>query len=74
MATQEDLNQDLSVGMAEVRRTLEHYNLGEWQEYLLVRRVGRPDSFLVIKKDRDTSDFADKLAAFHKEQAEREAR
>ena len=69
MATREDLNQDLSVGMTEVRRTLEHYNLGEWQEYLLVRRKGRPDSFIVLAKETDTSDFCDRLAAFHKEQA-----
>lgn len=32
MATTKDLNEDLNVGMTEVRRTLEHYNLGEWQE------------------------------------------
>lgn len=69
MATREDLNQDLSVGMTEVRRTLEHYNLGEWREYLLVRRAGHPESFVVLAKEADTSDFADRLVSFHKEQA-----
>lgn len=74
MATREDLNQDLSVGMTEVRRTLEHYNLGEWQEYLIVRRKGKPDSFIVLAKEADTGDFAERLTAFHKEQAIAETR
>lgn len=70
MATREDLNEDLNVGMTEVRRTLEHYNLGKWQEYLLVRRPGRSGSFIVLAHPRDKSDFADKLIKFHREQAE----
>lgn len=73
MATTTDLNDDLSVGMTEVRWTLEHYNIGEWQEYLLVRKRGHPDAFIVLQKERDTSDFADKLVEFHKAQAAQEA-
>lgn len=72
MATQQDLNEDLNVGMTEVRRTLEHHNLGEWQEYLLVRQVGRPNSFIVLAHPRDKSDFDEKLIAFHKEQSRKE--
>ena len=70
MATTNDLNEDLNVGMTEVHRTLEHYNLGEWQEYLFIRRAGCPDSFIVLAHPIDKSDFADRLIAFHKEQAE----
>lgn len=72
MATRQDLNEDLNVGMTEVRRTLEHYNLGEWQEYLFVRRRGEPNSFIVLSHPRDESDFAEKLIAFHKEQSLKE--
>lgn len=71
MATTNDLNEDLNVGMTEVRRTLEHYNLGEWQEYLLIRQRGSRNSYIVLAHPRDKSDFADKLIAFHAEQAER---
>jgi hypothetical protein len=72
MATRQDLNEDLNVGMTEVRRTLEHYHLGEWQEYLLVRRKGCPNSFIVLAHPRDKSDFDEKLIAFHKEQSRKE--
>jgi len=72
MATTKDLNDDLNVGMTEVRRTLEHYNLGEWQEYLLIRRAGSEGSFIVLSHPRDTSGFAAKLVEFHKEQTKQE--
>jgi hypothetical protein len=72
MATREDLNEDLNVGMTAVRRTLEHYNLGQWNEYLVVRKPGCPDSYIVLSRPSDESDFADRLVAFHKDHTRRE--
>jgi len=72
MATTKDLNDDLSVGMTEVRRTLEHYNLGDWNEYLVVRQPGKAGSFIILNRESDTSDFADRLKALHLEHVARE--
>lgn len=72
MATTSDLNDDLNLGMAEVRRTLEHYNLGEWQEYLLIRQKGRPQSFIVLAHPSDKGDFDERLIQFHKDESHKE--
>lgn len=67
MASQQDLASDLSVGLSEVHWTLKHYNLGDWNEYLLVRRPGCPESFIVLRHPSDTSDVEERLVAFHKD-------
>lgn len=72
MATTEDLNKDLNVGMAEIRRTLKHYNLGEWKEYLIVRQPGKPGSYIILTHPSDKSDFPDRLLTLHLEQVARE--
>jgi hypothetical protein len=72
MATERDLQDDLSVGLTEVRKTLIHYNLAEWEEYLIVRRRGKEGSYIVLAHPSDKSDFQDRLVAFHKAEAERE--
>lgn len=72
MATTQDLNDDLSVGLTEIRKTLKHYNLSEWQEYLLVRQAGREGSYVVLAHPSDKSDFADRLVEFHKAEARKE--
>jgi hypothetical protein len=50
MASTKDLNDDLSVGMTEIRATLEHYKLTNkgWTEYLLVRKPGCPGSYVIL--------------------------
>jgi hypothetical protein len=60
------------VGLTEVRKTLIHYNLAEWEEYLIVRRRGKEGSYIVLAHPSDKSDFQDRLVAFHKTEAERE--
>ena len=74
MATTQDLNDDLSVGMTEIRRTLEHYKLTEkgWREYLLVRRPGHPGSYIILAHPKDDSGFDLKLMEFHNQQAQLE--
>lgn len=72
MATTQDLCDDLSVGMTEVRRTLEHYNLGAWREYLVVRQPGEPDSFVILAPPGDKSGFAARLEEFHHVEAMKE--
>jgi hypothetical protein len=72
MATQRDLADDLSVGLTEVHKTLKHYNLGEWKEYLLVRQPGKEGSFIVLAHPSDKSDFQDQLVEFHKAEAQKE--
>lgn len=73
MATTQDLNDDLSVGLTEIRRTMKHYNLTEWREYLLIRRPGCEGSYVVLAHPTDKSDFADKLVALHRAEAKRES-
>lgn len=69
MATRKDLNDDLNVGMTDIRRTLEHYNLGEWREYLIVRKPGCPGSYVVLSRPSDDSDFAARLVKFHESES-----
>lgn len=73
MATNQDLTDDLSVGMTEVRKTLRHYNLSEWMEYLLIRQREKPGSYIVLAHPRDASDFQQRLIQFHKDEAAEEA-
>lgn len=75
MATTTDLNNDLSVGMSEVRHTLNHYNLTQkgWREYLLVRKPGCPGSFIILAHPKDDTGFDVRLMEFHKAECERES-
>ena len=67
--------EDLNVALSEVRAVLNHWNLrrdadsGQWNEYLVVRVPGKPDSFVVLEHPEDKSGFAEKLVAFHKSEA-----
>jgi hypothetical protein len=74
MASTKDLNDDLSVGMTEIRATLEHYKLTNkgWTEYLLVRKPGCPGSYVILAHPEDASGFDEKLMEFHKAEAEKE--
>lgn len=74
MATTKDLNEDLSVGMTEIRATLKHHKLTEkgWREYLLVRKPGFPGSFIILAHPKDDSGFDFKLMEFHEAECERE--
>jgi hypothetical protein len=76
MASTKDLNGDLSVGMTEIRATLEHYKLTNkgWTEYLLVRKPGCPGSYVVLAHPEDASGFDEKLMEFHKAEAEEESK
>jgi hypothetical protein len=65
-----DFKDDLDVVMSEVRAVLEHWGLGAWKEYLLVRQPEKPESFVVLAHPSDRSDFADKLIALHRKEAE----
>ena len=69
MATQQDLAADLGIVMTEVRRTLDHYKMGHWQEYLVIRQQGKPGSFVVLAHPADKSDFQDRLVRFHEQEA-----
>lgn len=68
MATTQDLNDDLSVGMTEIRATLKHYGLTDkgWREYLLVRKPGAPESFVILAHPDDDTGFDESLMEFHK--------
>ena len=72
MATTTDLAEDLSVGLTEVRKTLDHYNLRKWKEYLLVRQPGKRGSFIVLAHPSDKSDFQERLVEFHMAEAQKE--
>lgn len=68
----QNFNDDLSISLSEVRAVLDHWNLKDWQEYLLVRRPGHPNSYIVFANPSDTSGFEERLMRFHKEQAVQE--
>jgi hypothetical protein len=74
MASTKDLNDDLSVGMTEIRATLEHYKLTDkgWKEYLLVRKPGCPGSYVILAHPEEASGFDKRLMEFHKAEAEKE--
>lgn len=74
MATTQDLNDDLSVGMTEIRATLKHYGLTEkgWREYLLIRRPGCPGSYVILAHPNDATGFDSKLMQFHITEAKAE--
>ena len=74
MATTQDLNDDLSVGMTEIRATLKHYGLTEkvWREYLLIRKPGCPGSYVILAHPDDATGFDYKLMEFHVAEAEKE--
>lgn len=75
MATTQDLNNDLSVGMSEVRATLKHYGLTDkgWREYLLIRKPGCPGSYVILAHPQDATGFDSRLMQFHITEAEQEA-
>lgn len=68
-----NFNDDVSTSLSEVRAVLDHWGLKDWQEYLLVRRLGKPDSYVVFANPKDTSDFQERLIAFHRDEAIKEA-
>lgn len=68
-----NFNDDVSVSLSEVRAVLDHWGLNDWQEYLLVRRPGKPNSYVVFANPKDTSDFQEQLIEFHKTQAEKDS-
>ena len=74
MATTKDLNDDLSVGMSEIRATLDHYRLTQkgWREYLIVRKPGCAESFIILTHPNDASGFDERLMEFHKAECEKE--
>lgn len=72
MATTRDLSDDLSVGLTEIRKTMRHYKLTEWKEYLMIRKPGCEGSFIVLAHPADDSNFADRLVEFHKAESKTE--
>lgn len=72
MATQQDLVEDLAVGLSEVDKTLKHYRMGDWKYYLVVRKPGVEGSWVVLKKSSDTSEFDQELERLHLDCCRRE--
>lgn len=68
----ETLLGDLSVGMTAVRETLEQSGMGDWEEYLVVRRPGKEENYVILSHPEDQSDFPDRLRDLHREQCARE--
>jgi hypothetical protein len=63
------LNQDFNIYMTGIRGVLENWGSGDWQEYLVVRRRDKPESFIVLNHPSDKSDFADQLIRLHRDDA-----
>ena len=58
---------DLGMFMDEVRGLMNHYRIGDWEAYLLFRKPGCPESY-VLKYEATAGDkFAKKIAALHSE-------
>lgn len=65
----EGFHDDLNVVMSQVHEVLEHWGLGAWKEYLVVRQPDRRESFVVLAHPSDKSDFADRLVELHRREA-----
>lgn len=61
----ESFSDDLNISMSEVRALLNHWGLKDWREYLVVRKPGKPESYIVLANPSDKSGFEEKLVALH---------
>lgn len=71
MARTKALDQDLCSGMTALGVALERHRMSQYDLYLLVRRRGHPENYILLKHPTDKGDFADKLLALHKAEAEK---
>lgn len=71
MANMEEFQDGLNEVMTDVRRFLDSAGLEDWQEYLIVRRFGKEQSFIVLANPRDKSTVANELIEWHKARAGR---
>lgn len=64
--------QELDVALTLIHNMLEAYGLNGYREYLLIRKPGKPDSFIIRNLASDASDFPARLEALHREHCARE--
>jgi hypothetical protein len=63
-------NADLSVSLSDVRACLDHWGLTDWNEYLIVRKPNRKESYVIMANPNDRSAFADKLLELHQREVD----
>lgn len=62
-------NQDLEIAMDNIRGLLAHYQIGDWDAYIFLRKVGRPDSYVLKYEAKAGDSFASEIVRLHQQSA-----
>lgn len=62
-------NADLSVVMEEIRSMMDHYNIGDWESYIVLRKPNCPQSYVINYEAQSGDGFARGISDLHRKSA-----
>ena len=63
----EMFDSDLEITMNDIRGLLAHYQIADWEAYLLLRKAGCPDSYVLKYESAAGDGFAQQVVELHRQ-------